>query len=73
MKNPLIDETFPSQTLTNVSGVLAFLQGSQPLDGCTYSAEDSYYFGQYLIFNCMREALEYEKDRVETMRTEGKS
>ena len=65
--NPLIDNTMPDQTLTNVCNVLSYLQALAPVDdGEMLNADTSH--GQYLLLACIREALDYEQERVQALR-----
>ncbi len=61
-ENPLIDDD-SYQTLYNVSCALCFLQTVEPKDGCEILTNDTKY-GEYLLTSCIRDAIDYEKERA---------
>ena len=71
-RNPLIDDTMPDQTLTNLSHVVTYLSVVEPIDGCEFLSDDTKH-GLYLLLSCVQNALDFEAGRVSAMRKEGAS
>ena len=65
-QNPLVDDTIPGQTLSNLSSVISYLSMVTPVKGCELG--DHTQHGLYLLLLCVQEALDFEADRVGTLR-----
>ena len=62
-RNPLIADNDAYQTIHNVTCVLSYLQAVRPIEGCECPDSDTDY-GLWLVFDAVRGALDFEKERV---------
>lgn len=67
IRNPLISDGAPDETLSNASNVLTYLPMVEPMAGCELMADGPKY-GLWLIQPCVTCALKYEEGRVKTLR-----